>query len=101
MIDCYSELEACPNTGSIAPKAKFDIVETENPSKDKTDIRKQSRASSGESTKRNSSILDLGIKVKNLSKSAKMAAEDELHYEALRFAHSTTAHGIPMVIKFS
>lgn len=45
-----------------------------------------------------SSVLDLGImRAKELSRSMKMAAEDELRYEALKFAHSTTAHGIPMV----
>lgn len=82
-------------TRSNPLKAKFDIVESEK--ENKTNKQKRSRASSGESSKRTSLILDLGVKVKNLSKAAKMA-EDELRYEALQFAHSTTAHGIPMVI---
>lgn len=50
-----------------------------------------------ENLQRHSSIIDLGIKVKDVSKSLKIAAEDELLYEAQNFADSTTAHGIPLV----
>uniref|UniRef100_A0A915CMF8 Uncharacterized protein n=1 Tax=Ditylenchus dipsaci TaxID=166011 RepID=A0A915CMF8_9BILA len=60
-------------------------------------IKKPSKTSNP-SIQRRPSIIDLGLKVKDLSKSVKMAAEDELRYEALRFAHSTTAHGIPMAL---
>lgn len=92
-----SSIEYFPGLATRANplKAKFDIVESET--ENKTNKEKRSRASSGESSKRTSLILDLGVKVKNLSKAAKMA-EDELRYEAMQFAHSTTAHGIPMVI---
>lgn len=74
----------------------------ETPSRDPQLISKTSKASTTGTSgppriQKRASILDLGLKVKEVSKSVKMAAEDELRYEALRFAHSTTAHGIPMV----
>lgn len=75
---------------------KFNIAKNEN-IENRLNKQKSNRVKLGESNKPTFLILDMGIKVKNLSKTEKMAAEDELRYEALRFAHSTTAHGIPMV----
>nr|CAD2172465.1 unnamed protein product [Meloidogyne enterolobii] len=46
--------------------------------------------------RRSPSIIDLSVKVKEVSQSVKNAAEDELRYELIRFAARTTAHGIPM-----
>uniref|UniRef100_A0A915LBA2 Amiloride-sensitive sodium channel n=1 Tax=Meloidogyne javanica TaxID=6303 RepID=A0A915LBA2_MELJA len=47
--------------------------------------------------RRSPSIIDLSVKVKEVSQSVKNAAEDELRYELIRFAARTTAHGIPML----
>lgn len=47
--------------------------------------------------RRPSMIFELPDKVRNFSRSVRHAAKDEMTYEAVRFAHTTTAHGIPMV----
>ncbi|KAI6173379.1 Na+ channel, amiloride-sensitive family and Degenerin family-containing protein [Aphelenchoides besseyi] len=46
------------------------------------------------STARRPSVLSLGMKqVRGISKSVRSMAEGELKFEAIRFAHTTTAHG--------
>ncbi|KAI1724307.1 pyridoxal-phosphate dependent enzyme domain-containing protein [Ditylenchus destructor] len=91
---------------NLEETTKNDIYDSgETPSRDPQLISKTSKASTTATggpprIQKRASILDLGLKVKEVSKSVKMAAEDELRYEALRFAHSTTAHGIPMAFRF-
>jgi hypothetical protein len=43
-------------------------------------------------------MISLGLKhVRGMSKSVRSVADNELKFEAIRFASHTTAHGIPMV----
>lgn len=50
------------------------------------------------STARRPSMLSTGMRhVREISKSVKSVAHDELKFEAIRFAHTTTAHGVSMV----
>ncbi|CAD5227422.1 unnamed protein product [Bursaphelenchus okinawaensis] len=51
-----------------------------------------------ESARRPSMIYEISDKVRNFSRSVRTAAKDEVTYEAVRFAHTTTAHGIPMAL---
>lgn len=49
------------------------------------------------STARRASMLSLGMRhVRDISKSVKSVADNELKFEAIRFAHTTTAHGVSM-----
>lgn len=51
------------------------------------------------STARRPSMLSLGMRhVRDISKSVRSVADNELKFEAIRFAHTTTAHGIPMAL---
>lgn len=48
---------------------------------------------------RRPSMLSLGIRhVRGLSRSFRSVTDNDLKFEAIRFAHTTTAHGIPMAL---